>query len=262
MAILTQAFNVILYQPLLNILVLLYLYLPGHDFGIAIIILTVLIKFLFYPLGRQSIKSQKALSELQPKMKEIQEKYKQDKEKQTKEIMALYKREKISPFSGCLPILIQLPVLIALYRVFWNGLQPEQMNLLYNFVQSPGIINANFLGLVDLSRAVSFVTEQGERIYLWGNIVLIFIVGITQFIQVKMIGPRKSKKQGANFSDQMQKQMQYFMPAFMVLILLRLPSALALYFLTSTLFTIIQQYVILRKKNNESRQPTTNKNNN
>ncbi|OGZ34957.1 MAG: hypothetical protein A2V60_02265 [Candidatus Portnoybacteria bacterium RIFCSPHIGHO2_01_FULL_39_19] len=252
MTFLTPAFNLILYQPLLNALVLLYLYLPGHDFGIAIIILTVLIKFLFYPLGRQSIKSQKALSELQPKMKEIQEKHKQDKEKQTKEIMALYKREKISPFSGCLPILIQLPVLIALYRVFWNGLQPEQMNLLYNFVQSPGIINANFLGLVDLSRAVSFVTEQGERIYLWGNIVLIFIVGITQFIQVKMVSPKfkKGHQKDPSFSNQMQKQMQYFMPAFMVLILLRLPSALALYFLTSTLFTIIQQYVILKHNPN------------
>jgi YidC/Oxa1 family membrane protein insertase len=236
MTILTQAFNLILYQPLLNILVLFYLYLPGHDFGIAIIILTILIKFLFYPLGRKSIKSQKALSGLQPKIKEIQEKYKQDKEKQTKEIIALYKKEKISPFSGCLPILIQLPVLIALYRVFGNGLQPGGMDFLYNFVPLPGAIDSTLFGIINLSQP---------------NLIMAFLNGVLQFVQIKMIGPKKIKKQGANFSDEIQKQMQYFMPVFIVLILFRLPSALALYFLTSTLFTIIQQYVILRKKNNE-----------
>ncbi|MDP2910402.1 MAG: YidC/Oxa1 family membrane protein insertase [bacterium] len=247
MNFLTTAFNLILYQPLLNALVLLYIYLPGHDFGIAIIILTILIKFLFYPLGKQSIKSQKSLSELQPKIKEIQEKHKQDKEKQTKEIMALYKREKISPFSGCLPILIQLPVLIALYRVFWNGLQPEQMDFLYKFVVSPGAIDPTLFGFINLSQP---------------NFIIALLNGVLQFIQIKMIGPKKIKKQGASFSDELQKQMQYFMPVFIVLILFRLPSALGLYFLVSSLFTIIQQYVILRKKNDEPGQFTTNKNNN
>jgi YidC/Oxa1 family membrane protein insertase len=150
MSFLITAFNVILYQPLLNVLVLLYLYLPGHDFGIAVIVLTVLIKFLFYPLGVKSIRSQKALSGIQPKLKEIQEKYKNDKEQQTKEMMALYKREKINPFSGCLPILIQLPVLIALYRVFWRGLEVGQASsFLYKFVPPLGSINTSFLGIIE-----------------------------------------------------------------------------------------------------------------
>jgi len=235
MNILITAFNTILYRPLLNALVLLYQYIPGHDFGVAVIVLTILIKFLFYPLGVKAIKSQKALSILQPKIKEIQEKYKDNKEQQTREIMGLYKKEKINPFSGCLPLLIQLPVLIALYRVFWHGLQPEQMILLYSFVPAPGIIDSTFFGIIDLANP---------------NIIVAFLAGIFQFIQVKMTTPKpkKGKKQDSGFAGQMQKQMQYFMPAFMVLILFRLPSAIGLYWLTTTLFTIIQQYVILKKE--------------
>lgn len=249
MSFLITAFNIILYQPLLNALVLLYLYLPGHDFGIAVIVLTVLIKLLFYPLGVKSIKSQKALSTIQPKIKEIQEKYKDDKEKQTKEMMALYKQEKINPFSGCLPILIQLPVLIALYRVFWKGLQIDQTSsFLYKFVPPLESINTSFLGIIDLSQSASIMIEN-TRHYLWLNIILIALVGIAQFIQIKMTAPKTKPGKDSSFSGQMQKQMQYFMPGFIILILFNLPSALALYFLTTTLFTIIQQYVILRNKN-------------
>ena len=98
-----SAFNTILYKPLFNALVVLYQYLPGKDFGVAVIVLTLIIRFILYPLMVKSIKSQKVLSELQPKIKEIQEKLKEDKEKQTKEMMALYQREKINPFGGCLP---------------------------------------------------------------------------------------------------------------------------------------------------------------
>jgi len=94
------AFNTILYQPLFNALIFLYQYLPGQDFGIAVIVLTVLIRVLFYPLMLKSITSQRALSELQPKIQEIQEKYKNDKERQSKEMMQLYQREKINPLGG------------------------------------------------------------------------------------------------------------------------------------------------------------------
>lgn len=240
MAILIQVFNTILYRPLLNILVLLYEYLPGHDFGLAVIALTVLIKLLFYPLGIKAIKSQKALSQLQPKIKEIQEKYKDNKEQQTRELMGLYKREKINPFSGCLPLLIQLPVLLALYRVFWYGLQPEQMIFLYNFVPLPGVIEPTFFGIVNLAQP---------------NIIMALLAGIFQFIQTKMVvlKQKTDKKQDSSFAGQMQKQMQYFMPVFMVLILFRLPSAIGLYWLTTTLFTIVQQYCIFKKKHDEPR---------
>jgi len=234
-------FKTLLYQPLLNILVLLYLYFPGHDFGVAVIILTIFIKLVFYPLGSKAIKSQKALALLQPKLKEIQEKHKDNKEAQTKEMMALYKTEKISPFSGCLPILIQLPVLLALYRVFWTGLNPEQMTLLYSFVSNPGVINSMFLGIVDLAKP---------------NLVLAIIAGILQFVQIRTSTPQVKLKKDSGVSEHMQKQMQIFMPVFMVIILFRLPSAIGLYWVTTTIFTIIQQYVIVRS--DERRNLTTN----
>jgi len=233
MSLFITIFNVVLYQPLLNGLILLYEYIPGHDFGVAVIILTILIKFALYPLGAKGIKSQKALSGLQPKIKEIQLKYKDNKEEQTKAMMGLYKEKKINPFSGCLPLLIQLPILIALYRVFWRGFQSEQMAFLYSFVPNPGVMNTLFLGLIDLAKP---------------NLVLAVLAGIFQFFQVKMISPKtKSKnKQGSGFSDQMQKQMQYFMPAFTIIILFRMPSAIGLYWVIVTLFTIIQQRFIFK----------------
>jgi len=232
MDLLISIFNTILCRPLLNVLVLLYEYLPGHDFGVAVIVLTILIKVILYPLGIKAIKSQKALSELQPKVKEVQEKYKNNKEEQTRAIMALYKKEKVSPFSGCLPLLIQLPVLIALYRVFWRGLQPEQMVLLYSFVTLPGIIDPTFFGIVNLAQP---------------NIVLAVLAGVFQFLQVKTSMSKVKSDKKSGFSGQMQKQMQYFMPAFMILILLRLPSAIGLYWLTTTLFTIAQQHLVFKK---------------
>lgn len=227
-------FNTILYQPLFNILILLYEYIPGNDFGIAIIILTILIKLILYPLGSKAIKSQKALAELQPKVKEIQEKYKDSKEEQGRKLIELYKNEKINPLSGIWTLLIQLPILIALYRVFWVGFKPEQLNLLYNFVPRPENINPTFLGILDLSKP---------------SFALAVIVGVVQFIQIKLITPKTKETGKKDFSAQMQKQMQYFMPFFIVLILSGLPSALGIYFLTTTLFTIIQQYIVTKKNN-------------
>ncbi|MFH1575753.1 MAG: YidC/Oxa1 family membrane protein insertase [Candidatus Nealsonbacteria bacterium] len=229
-----SAFNTVLYQPLFNALILIYLYLPGHDFGVAIIVLTILIKLIFYPLGVQAIRSQKALAQLQPKMKEIQEKFKNDKEQQSREMMELYKREKINPFSGCLPLIIQLPILIGLYRVFWNGFGETQLNFLYSFVPNPGQINTMFLGMMDLSQA---------------SIVLAILTGIAQFFQSKMMMTTQQKKSTGptGMSQMMQKQMLYLFPIFTVFILWRLPAAVALYWITTTLFTIGQQYIILKK---------------
>lgn len=235
MNFLISLFNTILYQPLFNILVLLYLYLPGHDFGIAIIILTVLIKLIFYPLGGQAIRSQKNLSELQPKIEEIQKKYKDNKEQQVQATLELYKKEKINPFSGCLPLLIQLPILIALYQVFWRGFQAEQMSYLYSFVQNPGAIDPGFLGLINLSEP---------------NIILTILAGITQFIQSKMALPKnqiKAKGNAPGMAGMMQKQMLYFFPILTVFILWNLPSAVGLYWVTTTIFSIAQQYFIFKK---------------
>ncbi|MFH1780887.1 MAG: YidC/Oxa1 family membrane protein insertase [Candidatus Nealsonbacteria bacterium] len=228
----------ILYQPLFNALIFIYMYLPGRDFGIAVIVLTVLIKLALYPLGAQAIRSQKTLAKLQPKIKEIQERLKDDKEKQSREIMDLYKKEKINPFSGFLSLIVQLPILIGLYRVFWSGFGETQLKLLYGFIANPGQINTTFLGIMDLSQT---------------SVVLTIITGIAQFIQSKMMarqsvsGQVPQKKGARDFSQMMQTQMLYLFPIFTVFILWRLPAAVALYWLTTTLFTIVQQYIILKK---------------
>lgn len=229
------AFNTILYKPLFNALVLIYEYVPGKDFGVAVIILTLITRFLLYPLMMKSIKSQKIMAELQPKLKEIQEKYKNDKEKQTKEMMELYKREKFNPLGGCLPLLFQLPILIALYRVFWRGLSDGSMEKLYSFVPDPGVINPMFLGLINLSEP---------------NFVLAIIAGIAQFFQTKTMTVKNKKEEDkGQFANMMQKQMLYFFPIITVIILFKMPAAIGLYWIVTALFSIWQQKLVFKNKN-------------
>jgi YidC/Oxa1 family membrane protein insertase len=227
MNLLFEIFNKVLFQPLFNALILLYNFLPGNDFGIAVIALTVLIRLALYPLMAQSLKSQKVFSELQPKIKEIQQKFKDNKSKQAEEMVKLYKEAKMNPLSGFLPLLIQLPLLIALYQVFWKGLQPEAMSNLYSFIPNMGQINPSFLGIMDLSQSSMF---------------LAVLAGIFQFIQTKTMNPKLKKKgKTSQMADMMQKQMIYFLPFFTVVILLRLPAAIALYWIVTSLFSIGQQ---------------------
>jgi len=224
-------FNEALYRPLFNTLIWIYNIIPGNDLGIAIILLTILIRFILYPLSKKAIQSQKAISFLQPKIKEIQKKYK-NKEEQAKVMMELYKKHKVNPMAGCLPILIQLPILIALYRVFFSGLNMETLNILYGFIQRPDSLNLMFLGLINLSQK---------------NIFLAILAGFFQFIQSKMILPQnitkdKSKSGGLDFSSIMSQQMLYFMPIITIFIAWNLPSALPLYWIVITIFGIVQQY--------------------
>ena len=225
-------FNQVLYLPLFNALIWLYNVIPGKDLGIAIVVLTVLIRFLLYPLSRKAIRSQKIMSELQPKIKEIQKKYKK-KEEQMKETMALYKKYNINPIAGCLPILIQLPILIALYRVFITSLDIQRLDGLYSFIVQPESLNVMFLGIINLS----------ER-----SIFLALLAGFFQFIQSKMIMPQKGPNQkqmkigNMDFSSLMGKQMLYFMPLITIFIAWNLPAALPLYWAVVTLFGVVQQY--------------------
>lgn len=230
-------FYIVLYQPMFNALVFLYNYVPGHDFGVAIIILTLAIRLILYPLSVKAVNSQRSLQKLQPLIQEIQKKYKDDKEKQARETLALYKKEKINPFSGLIVAIIQLPILLALYRVFWNGLNPNELSALYGFVANPGQINALFLRIINLAKP---------------NFILAVIAGIAQYLQAKMLAPQTKSKTNnqskqTNISHAMQKQMTYFMPIFTVIILIGLPSALGLYWATSSLFSVIQQRLTFRK---------------
>ena len=229
-------FHELLYRPLFNLLVAFYNFIPGSDVGLAIIATTLVIKLIFWPMTRKAIKSQKALQDLQPKIKELQEKYKTNKEEQAKQLMLFYKENKINPLSGCLPLLVQLPILIALYQVFLKGFDPDNLSVLYNFVSNPGVIDPDFLGLMDLSHS---------------NKALAVLAGATQFWQAKMISPKKKLPGAPKTSDEfmaqaMSKQMLYFLPVLTVVISWTLPAGLALYWVVTTLFTIVQQYVIMR----------------
>ncbi|MFA6097516.1 MAG: membrane protein insertase YidC [Candidatus Paceibacterota bacterium] len=246
---LAYIYNEIIYRPLFNLLVWFYNVIPGHDIGVAIVLLTLFVRLLLYGTNSRSIKSQRQLQEIQPKIKEIQQKYKEDKETQAKKLMELYQKNKINPLSGCLPLLIQLPILIALYQVFMNGFQDASLSMLYQgYVYNPTHLNPISLNFVNLSVP---------------NVYLAFIAGILQYYQTKMLMGTKEDKaenkeknkektaadQTQDFAKIMNKQMIYIMPVMTFMFAQSFPSGLALYWAVTTAFAIIQQYLIMKKQN-------------
>lgn len=222
-------FNEILYRPLLNAVVFLYNILPGHDFGFAIIVLTALIRIVFFPLSIKTVRSQKALSQLSPKLQEIKNKFRNDKATQSVETMKLYKENNINPLAGCLPLLIQIPILIALYQAFIAGLKPESFNMLYGFVLNPGMINKISLGFID-------ITSKAP--------LLAVLAGVAQFLQA---WASKAQNQASNPSKEMaalNSQMLYFFPIMIIIIGWNLPAGLVLYWITTTAFSVLEQLYI------------------
>jgi len=227
MNIIFQIFDLVVYGPLLGFLGFIYNVLPYKDFGIAVIILTIVIRLILLPSSLHSLRSQKALGALQPEMKKIQDKHKDNKEKQAKAMFDLYKKKKVSPFGGILSIFIQIPILVGLYKVFLNGFQDG-----FNYL---------FLGVVDLSSP---------------NFYMALVAGISQFFSSKYMMSMSTVSldgKGKEFQQIFQKQIIYFLPIFTFFILLKLPSVLALYFLISNIFTVFQQYIIIKEgKKNET----------
>ena len=150
-------FHTILYQPIFNIFVGLYNIIPGHDTGIVILAVTILVRLLLYPLTSSSIKAQKSMQDLQPKLAEIKKQHAGDTQKQTQATMELYKNNKVNPFASCLPLLIQLPILIALYMVMRDGLvsATDLSKSLYPFIPNPGQLNSISFGFLNLSKTSS-----------------------------------------------------------------------------------------------------------
>ena len=236
-------FQTLFYQPVLNLLVFLYNIVPGNDLGVAILLLTIIIKLLLLPLSKASIKSQKALQELQPKIEEIKKKYKNEREKMSRAMMALYKENKVNPFSSCLPLFIQLPFLFAVFRVFRDGFGENSLDLIYSFIATPETINTISLGFVDLAKTNPYIAVAA---------------GAAQFWQAKMMMAKKPaiKTPGAkdeNMMAMMNKQMVYFMPILTVVIGMSFPGGLALYWLVTTLLTGAQQAWLFQKKDNSGK---------
>jgi len=228
--------NTLLYKPLANALIFL-IGIVGGDVGIALIILTVLVKLALFPLTQKSIKSQVAMREIEPEIKKIKD-LKLSREEEAKRTMTLYKDKKVNPFSGCLVLLIQFPIIIALYQVFLKGLKNLSDLSLYSFVHLPEHVNTMFLGLIDMS---------GK------SIVLAVLAGLTQFIQMRIVMPKKIENTPGEkgFREQMmqnmQFQMRYFLPVFVAFIAYGISAAVALYWVTSNVVTIIQELVVRRK---------------
>lgn len=225
----------VFYQPLFNLLVAIY-NLVGGDMGLAIIGLTCLIKLVLYPLSRSSLKSQRALQELQPKVEELKTKFKDSKEKLAQELMRLYQQEKVSPLSSCLPLLIQLPFLIALYQVFGSGLRSGDVSLVYPFIYNPGHLSDLMFGMFSLSRPS------------W---VLALVTAATQYWQAKMLVTKRPPIATPAAKDEtmvaaMNKQALYVMPVLTLVFGLSLPSGLILYWLVNIIFTVVQQYLTFR----------------
>lgn len=226
-------YDAIFYRPIFNLLVFLYDVVPGGDVGLAIILLTIMIKLALWPLSAKALKSQRALAELQPKVAELKLKYgKERQDEMAKEMMALYAKEKVSPVSSCLPILVQIPVFIALYQALSKGLDSSGFDKLYVFVPNPGTIETSFLGLADLAAP---------------SIALALVAGATQYFQAKMMVTRQQPKTPGAQDEQMlammNKQMVYMMPALTVFLGWTLPGGLALYWSVMNLLTIAQQKV-------------------
>ncbi len=231
-------FTIIFYQPILNLLIFLYNTVSFHDLGIAIILLTILIKLILWPLGRQSIKSQKALQDLQPKIEELKKKYADNKAELSRATMDMYKENKVNPFSSCLPLLIQLPFLFAVYQVFRDGLG-NKLDLVYSFIYKPEVINSVSFGFLDLNKP---------------NIYLAVLAGLAQFWQAKMMITKAPAVKTPGSKDEsmaaiMNKQMLYFMPAITIFIGASLPGGLTLYWFVITVLTALQQLLVFKRKN-------------
>lgn len=225
-------YNSIIYYPLLNLLVVFYNIIP--DVGVVIILVTLIIRVLLAPSFHKSLKSQSAMTAIQPKMNEVRERYKHDKQAQAKAMMELYKEHKVNPMSSCLPLLIQLPILIALYQVFSRALN-NNIQGLYSFVSRPENVSPLFLGFMDLSKPS------------WA---LGVVAGLAQFWQSKLMMPKTPNQDTT--ARMMSLQTTYFLPVVSVIIALKLPAGLPLYWIITTLFGVGQQLWINRGKRLES----------
>lgn len=183
-----------------------YFYSLFHSYGVAIILLTIAIRIILYPLTHKQTQSMKALQDIQPEMKKIQEKYKDNPEKYQQEVMALYKKHKVNPMGGCLPLLVQMPFLIALYQTLIHTTQFK---------------GAHFLWVSNLSGP---------------DIPFVLLLGLTTYLSQKMV-----------MTDPNQAKTMAFIPFLMIFMFWKLPAGVVLYIIISNLFTMGQQYLVMKQ---------------
>lgn len=232
------------FDPVYNALVFFIDILPRGDVGLAIILTILLVKMILLPLSIKAVKTQKIMREIEPKLREIKEKYKDDRQGQAQAMMAVYQEAGMNPLASLILIFIQIPVIIALYLAVYSGggvaLPEINTAILYSFVAEPVRISMDLLGQFN-------ITER--------SLLLALGAGITQFIHVNLSMPTPPPKEEgakpdfkADFARTMHLQMKYVMPILVTAIAYSISAAIALYFLVSNLVTITQEYFIRKHR--------------
>ncbi|KND47984.1 MAG: YidC/Oxa1 family membrane protein insertase [Parcubacteria bacterium C7867-006] len=233
----TSFFHLIISEPLYNGLVFLMDLLPFFDAGVIIIIFTIIVKFIMLPLSIKASKSQLEMKNAERDLALLKDKYGENKEELAKKQFEYYKEKGINPFAGIFILIIQLPILIGLYRVFLkSGLPAINTTLLYSFVSAPVSVDMVFLHLINISQK---------------SVILAVIAGITTYIQITLASAPTTKGEKEVPQSDLQKamsmQMKYFFPILMTFIAYTISSAVALYLITSNIFAIVQEMYIRKR---------------
>ncbi len=230
-------FHAAFYDPIYNALVALVALVPGSDVGVAVILLTIGIRLVLLPFSLSAARTQLAMKDLEPKIKELKERHKGNKEKEALETLALYREEKVNPFASIIMVIIQIPVLLALYWVFLDeSFSAIDTARLYGFTPIPGTVSFEFLGLISMA---------GK------SIVLAVLAGLTQFLQAHLAlsGTMKPSVGGGmqgDFQRIMGLQLKYVFPFLIGTISYTTSSAIALYFITTNLAGALQEWHVRR----------------
>jgi len=234
---LTTLFRTVFYKPIFNTLIFLISIMPDKNLGWAIILLTFIIKLILLVPNQKALKAQKQMQKVQPQLDALKKKHKDNPQLLAQETMEIWKKYKVNPMSSCLPMLIQFPILIALFYVVKGGLDSISPDFLYSSLKSfdPTTIQTVFLGIIDLTKV--------------NLIVLPIAIGLLQFAQMKMaLGKNLKSASDSSPMPMMNKTMIYVMPIMIAFFTASLPAAVGFYWGTSTLFGIAQQYVVNRSK--------------
>ena len=232
------------FDPVYNTLVFFIGVIPGGDVGLAIIASVLVVKTVLLPISIRAVKTQKVMREIEPKLREIKEKHKEDRQAQAQAMMAVYKEAEINPFASIALIFLQIPIIIALYFAVngGGGVPLPEINtaLLYSFIAEPVIASMNFLGVIDITAR---------------SLLLAVAAGIAQYYQVKLAMPELPPRDPdaepdfkEDFMRNMQLQMRYVMPILIGVFAYVISAAVALYFFVSSLTTIAQEYYVRRHR--------------
>lgn len=242
----SSIFISIIVKPFYNSLIFLVDFLT-NDLGLAIIILTVVFRFIIFPLSKSQIKTQIKMKEIQGPMRELKKKYKDDQQKMAQEMMKLYKENDIKPFAGFLLLFIQLPLLFGFYYIFLRaGLPQINPDLIYSFIPYPPQVDTNFFG-------ISLAPPSK-------SILLAVLAAATQYVQAKLLlsgNKNDSKPEKGSVEDVMngvQKQMVFVMPIILLFIAYNFGGIVALYLLTSNVFSIIQEMYLKKTIKNPKKE--------